>query len=109
MQAVDAESADAAVGAGPRELVLTQLGLRGTALLRWRTGDVVDEVATGACPACRRTVVPAEDADPTAAAVAVARDVRAAAGHEPTQVVVEEPGGLPTAGSQLSPRVLLRG
>jgi phenylacetate-coenzyme A ligase PaaK-like adenylate-forming protein len=63
VQAVDAESGDAESGdargggrAGSRELVLTQLGLRGSALLRWRTGDVVDEVSTGACPACGRTV-----------------------------------------------------
>jgi phenylacetate-coenzyme A ligase PaaK-like adenylate-forming protein len=170
VQGVDAESGDDADGAGPRELVLTQLGLRGTALLRWRTGDLVEEVATAACPSCGRTVprvvgtrrgalvpplamrsgtvdldvravtgallgrpeladwrvvvarsardggdqllvhvVPADGADATSAAVAVARDVASAAGHQPTQVVVVEPGGLPTAGSQLSPRVLLRG
>jgi hypothetical protein len=40
----------------PGELVLTQLGLRGTALLRWRTGDVVEEVTAQPCPACGRTV-----------------------------------------------------
>ena len=53
---VDPETGEAADAGGPRELVLTQLGLRGTALLRWRTGDVVDGVETAPCPACRRTV-----------------------------------------------------
>lgn len=39
------------------EVTLTQLGLRGSALLRWRTGDVVDsDIETGACPGCGRTV-----------------------------------------------------
>lgn len=56
LQSVDAVSGEGADTGGPRELVLTQLGLRGTALLRWRTADVVDEVTAGACPACRRTV-----------------------------------------------------
>lgn len=42
--------------AGRHELVLTQLGLRGTALLRWRTGDVVDGITDETCPACGRTV-----------------------------------------------------
>lgn len=38
------------------EVVVTQLGFRGSALLRWRTGDVVDRpLATGAC-SCGRTV-----------------------------------------------------
>jgi hypothetical protein len=55
VQAVDAESGEAS-GSGPRELVLTQLGLRGTALLRWRTGDLVEQVDTSACPSCGRTV-----------------------------------------------------
>lgn len=41
---------------GPHELVVTQLGLRGTALLRWRTGDVVDALTTDPCPDCGRTV-----------------------------------------------------
>ncbi|HVM28559.1 MAG TPA: hypothetical protein VM433_12940, partial [Mycobacteriales bacterium] len=31
-------------------------GLRGSALLRWRTGDVVDGITTEACPVCGRTV-----------------------------------------------------
>ena len=55
VEVVDAETGEAG-GDGVRELVLTQLGLRGTALLRWRTGDVVEGVATDACPACGRTV-----------------------------------------------------
>jgi phenylacetate-CoA ligase len=42
---------------GPAELVLTQLGFRGSALVRWRTGDLVDgPLALGPCPACGRTV-----------------------------------------------------
>lgn len=40
----------------PGELVLTQLGLHGTALVRWRTGDVVAGVQTDGCPSCGRTV-----------------------------------------------------
>jgi phenylacetate-CoA ligase len=54
LQTVDPESGEAARGAG--ELVLTQLGLRGTALLRWRTGDLVEQVTTDPCPDCGRTV-----------------------------------------------------
>jgi hypothetical protein len=55
LDVVAPETGEAATG-GPAELVLTQLGLRGTALVRWRTGDVVDAVATDTCPACGRTV-----------------------------------------------------
>lgn len=40
----------------PGELVLSQLAVRGSALLRWRTGDVVDAVESSPCPACGRTV-----------------------------------------------------
>jgi len=47
---------------GPGELVLTQLGLRGTALVRWRTGDLVGPVETAPCPSCRRTVPRVVDA-----------------------------------------------
>jgi phenylacetate-coenzyme A ligase PaaK-like adenylate-forming protein len=54
VQLVDAESGDPVVGSG--ELVLTQLGLRGTALLRWRTGDLVTATETATCPSCKRTV-----------------------------------------------------
>jgi hypothetical protein len=38
------------------EVVITQLGMRGTALLRWRTGDLTEGVETGRCPSCNRTV-----------------------------------------------------
>ena len=61
VEIADPETGKPATGGG--ELVLTQLGLAGSALLRWRTGDVVAEpLATGACPACGRTVprVPAD-------------------------------------------------
>ncbi|HWH29080.1 MAG TPA: hypothetical protein VNU26_08975 [Mycobacteriales bacterium] len=56
LDAVDPATGERADGAGPRELVLSQLGMRGTALLRWRTGDVVDAVTPEPCPACGRTV-----------------------------------------------------
>ncbi len=55
VQLVDPETGLDSTAAGPREPVLTQLGLRGSALLRWRTGDLADAVATTACPACGRT------------------------------------------------------
>ena len=56
VELVDPETGQPAEGGGG-ELTLTQLGFRGTALLRWRTGDLVDEpIANGACPACGRTV-----------------------------------------------------
>jgi hypothetical protein len=170
VQTVDAETGEAGAGRGAGELVLTQLGLRGTALLRWRTGDLVQEVASGACSGCGRTVprvvglqraalvptlvlrsgaigvdvravtaalvgrtdvddwrvelaqsardgkdqllvhvVPVAGADESAVAVAVAQDVRAAAGLLPTQVVVTDRGALPSEVTTLSPRVLLRG
>jgi len=51
---VDPETGDAGKGTG--EVVLTQLGLRGSALLRWRTGDLADAVAEGPCPKCSRNV-----------------------------------------------------
>jgi hypothetical protein len=53
-------------------------------------------------------VVLAGDADPAEIAVAVARDVRAAAGLLPTQVMVVDEGELPTDGWALSARVLSR-
>ena len=138
----------------PRELVLTQLGLRGSALVRWRTGDLVEgRIDESTCGSCGRTVArvpsdlrsgalvsdftprggratrvdlravsgalagrgdvsawqvelrrsprsggdellvhiaPIESADPAEAAVGVARDVKAAAGLLPTQVVIAE-------------------
>ncbi|MCU1691339.1 MAG: hypothetical protein JWM64_430, partial [Frankiales bacterium] len=56
VQLVDPETGLAGRGGGPAETVVTQLGLRGSALLRWRTGDLADAVQEGACPACGRTV-----------------------------------------------------
>ena len=169
VQLVDAETGEAALGTGSGELVVTQLGFRGSALLRWRTGDVADAVEEDACPSCGRTVprvtglrpavlvaqldlrggaravdlrgvsaalvgradvrdwrvvvgrssrddadevllhvVPADDVDPAEIAVAIARDVRAAAGLLPTQVVIADDGELPAEGWPLSPRVLSR-
>ena len=51
---VDPESGDKGTSGG--EVVLTQLGLRGSALLRWRTGDLADAVTEAPCPKCGRTV-----------------------------------------------------
>jgi phenylacetate-coenzyme A ligase PaaK-like adenylate-forming protein len=168
VQLVDPETGEATEGSSVSELVLTQLGLRGTALLRWRTGDVAERLTTEPCPKCRRTVtrvigvrrralvpdvtlragrrgvdlravsaallgrtdvadwrvivgksdrrstndllvhvIPHRDSDVTDVAVGVARDVRAAAGVLPTQVVIEESGSLP-AGDPLSRRVHTR-
>jgi hypothetical protein len=62
VELVDPETGGPATGSGG-EVTVTQLGFRGSALLRWRTGDVVAAaIATGACPTCGRTVprVPAE-------------------------------------------------
>lgn len=53
---VDVETGERPTGDGRHELALTQLGMRGTALLRWRTGDVVDAVTADACSACGRSV-----------------------------------------------------
>lgn len=84
------ETVDAATGepAPAGELVLTQLGVRGSALVRWRTGAVQSGLETLPCPACKRTVprVPA-DVVPGALVTAagaggqtVAVDLRAVAG-----------------------------
>jgi phenylacetate-coenzyme A ligase PaaK-like adenylate-forming protein len=54
VQVVDPDTGEPTLG--PGELVLTQLGMRGSALLRWRTADVVAGIATGQCPSCRRMV-----------------------------------------------------
>ncbi|MDT7572747.1 MAG: hypothetical protein QOE05_2921 [Actinomycetota bacterium] len=169
VQLVDPETGEATAGSAQGELVVTQLGFRGTALLRWRTGDVAQGIEEGACPSCGRTVprvtglrpsvlvpaldlrggaravdvrgvsaalvgradvvdwrvvlgrsarddadellvhvVPAESADPAEIAVAVARDVRAASGLLPTQVVLAKADELPVDGWALSPRVLSR-
>lgn len=169
LQLVDPETGEGTRGAGPAEVVLTQLGFRGSALLRWRTGDLVDSLAEIPCEACGRTVprllglrpgalvppldlrtglrpvdvrgvaaalvgrpdvadwrvllarsnrddaaelllfvVAGDDADPADVAVAVARDVRLAAGLLPSQVLLVTPEALPTAGVALSARVLTR-
>jgi hypothetical protein len=54
VQMVDPETAEPTGADG--ELVLTQLGMRGSALLRWRTGDLVTGVSGGSCPSCGRVV-----------------------------------------------------
>jgi phenylacetate-coenzyme A ligase PaaK-like adenylate-forming protein len=56
VQLVDAETGEPTAGGGSGELVLTQLGLRGSALLRWRTGDLVGAIDSSPCPACQRRV-----------------------------------------------------
>lgn len=53
---VDPETGEAAGSDGPGEVVLSQLGLRGSALLRWRTGDLASGIDEQTCPSCRRTV-----------------------------------------------------
>ena len=55
VQLVDPETGEAGES-GEGELVVTQLGMRGSALLRWRTGDVVAAIETAPCPGCGRTV-----------------------------------------------------
>lgn len=58
MQVVDPDTGEHT--GGPGELVLTQLGLRGSALFRWRTGDLVSAVSRSQCPSCGRVVPRAE-------------------------------------------------
>jgi phenylacetate-coenzyme A ligase PaaK-like adenylate-forming protein len=58
LQVVDPDTGEHTTGGG--ELVLTQLGMRGSALLRWRTADVVEQVSLTQCPSCRRVVPRAE-------------------------------------------------
>ncbi len=58
LQVVDPETGEHTTAGG--ELVTTQVGMRGSALLRWRTGDVVSGVTTAPCPSCRRVVPRAE-------------------------------------------------
>jgi hypothetical protein len=57
VQLVDPETGEPAVdrAEGAGELVLSQLGLRGSALLRWRTGDLVAGIDTARCGSCQRT------------------------------------------------------
>ena len=168
VELVDPETGQPATGGG--EVTVTQLGFHGSALLRWRTGDVVDApIDTAPCPACGRTVprVPtavrsgsmtvtvrlrpgaadqtfdvrsvtavlagrddladwqvevttgrrghddlfvyiAPGGDETDAAVGVYRDVRAAAGVAPSQVVVLTPDELAARRGDDEPRVLIR-
>jgi hypothetical protein len=54
LQVVDPETGEHTAGSG--ELVLTQIGMRGSALLRWRTGDVAGNVTTSPCSACRHSL-----------------------------------------------------
>lgn len=57
VQLCDPDTGHAYAGEGPAEPVLTQLGFRGSALVRWRTGDVVaGPLDTAHCPGCRRSV-----------------------------------------------------
>lgn len=56
VQLLDPDTGEPATGGGEAELVLTQLSMRGSALLRWRTGDLVSSVTDAACPACGRMV-----------------------------------------------------
>lgn len=69
-QLVDPATGEASAAGAGGELVLTQLGFLGSALLRWRTGAVSERgVLSGACPGCGRTV-PRLAGDLVAAAVA---------------------------------------
>ncbi len=166
VETIDPETGEQAGQQGPYEVVLTQLGLRGTALLRWRTGDVADAVEEEACRSCGRTVprvlglhggalvpqlmlrtgpqaadlraiasalsgrpdvtdwrvvigrsvrdgtdellvhvLPPGGVEQADVAVAVARDLRLAAGLLPSQVIVSDDGRLPD-GTGLSERLL---
>ena len=169
LQTVDAETGEGGGGIDAVELVLTQLQLKGSALVRWRTGDVVaDDPHVGSCPACDRTVPRLVDlrraalvptitprrADPVAVdlrevagaltgrsgladwsvvlgpsprdgadellvhiaaddreaetAVAVARDIGAAAGVVPSQVVLGPAGALPSGQDAITRRISRR-
>lgn len=69
-QLVDPATGEAGAPGVGGELVLTQLGFLGSALLRWRTGAVTEQgVLLGACPGCGRSV-PRIAGDLVAAAVA---------------------------------------
>ena len=57
VELVDPEIGEVAAPGAGGEVVVTQLGFRGSALLRWRTGDLVDApISTGRCAGCGRTV-----------------------------------------------------
>lgn len=73
------ETLDPATGqpADTGELTVTQLGTRGSALVRWRTA-AVGSIAAGACPHCGRTV-PRVASDTVPAALVTAAEVGGAA------------------------------
>lgn len=57
VEVCDPDTGEDYAGSGVGELVITQLGFRGSALLRWRTGDLVaGPVVGGPCPGCGRNV-----------------------------------------------------
>lgn len=83
VQLVDPETGEPATDSG--EVVLSQLQLRGSALLRWRTGDLTaSRVDASTCPGCGRTVPRLHDVRRAALAVTGedgrALDLRALAG-----------------------------
>lgn len=91
VELVDPATGEPARAGGGGEVVVTQLGLRGSALLRWRTGDLVGEPLPelGPCPACGRVLprVPAGlaraalvPAWPTAADAGARLDLRSVGG-----------------------------
>ena len=55
METVDVETGERLEGGAPGLLLITHLMRRGTVLLRYALGDVV-ELDTGPCPGCRQTV-----------------------------------------------------
>ncbi len=55
METVDPETGEQVDGGTPGLLLITHLMRRGTVLLRYALGDIV-EMDTGPCPACRQTV-----------------------------------------------------
>src|SRR4051795_1513801 len=83
VQVVDPETGEPASD-GTGELVLTSLAMRGSALLRWRTGDLVNRIDTASCPSCGRTVARVLGTRRAALVVATdtgrALDLRAVAG-----------------------------
>lgn len=72
VQVVDPDTGEHTTGEG--ELVLTQLGLRGSALFRWRTGDVVSGVSSSPCPSCGRVVPRVEGLQGDALVAAIGPD-----------------------------------
>ena len=56
VQRLDPDTGEPAASPGDAELVLTQLSMRGSALLRWRTGDLIGSIDESTCPACGRSV-----------------------------------------------------